>query len=49
MVKNDTVPVSQLQKRIPRSKAGLLSSSKVDALIKKKVKEYGVLDSAVKK
>jgi len=27
----------------------LLPSSKVDAIIKKKIKEYGVLDSAVKK
>lgn len=49
MVKNDTVPVSTLQEKIPRAKAGLLPSSKVDAIIKKKIKEYGVLDSTVKK
>jgi Zn-dependent metalloprotease len=49
MVKNDTVPVPQLQERIPKSKAGLLPSSKVEAILKKKIKEYGVLDTAVKK
>ncbi len=49
MVKNDTVPVPQLEERIPRTKAGLLPSSKVDAIINKKIKEYGVLDTAVKK
>ncbi len=49
MVKNDTVPKSQLEERIPKSKAGLLPSSKVDAIVKKKIKEYGVLDTAVKK
>ena len=41
MVKNDTVPVSQLQERIPKSKTGLLPSGKVDAILKKKIKEYG--------
>ena len=49
MVKNDTVPLSQLQERIPKSKAGLLPSGKVDAIIKRKIKDYGVLDTAVKK
>jgi Zn-dependent metalloprotease len=49
MVKNDTVPVSQLDERIPRSKAGLLASGKVDAILKRKIKEYGLLDTAVKK
>jgi Zn-dependent metalloprotease len=49
MVKNDTVPVSRLQEQIPRSKAGLLPSGKVDALLKKKIREYGVLDTAVNK
>ena len=49
MVKNDTVPVSQLQERISKSKAGLLPSSKVDAIITKKIKQYGVLDTKIKK
>jgi Zn-dependent metalloprotease len=49
MVKNDTVPASKLKEKIVRTKAGLLPSSKVDAIIEKKIKEYGVLDSTVKK
>jgi Zn-dependent metalloprotease len=49
MVKNDTVPISRLKEKIPKTKAGLLPSSKVDAIIKKKIKEYGVLDSTIKK
>jgi len=49
MVKNDTVPVSRLKEKIPRTKVGLLPSSKVDTLVKRKIKEYGVLDSAIKK
>jgi Zn-dependent metalloprotease len=49
MIKNDTVPVSRLEEQIPRSKAGLLPKGKVEALLKKKIREYGVLDTAVKK
>ena len=49
MVKNDTVPVSRLQEQIPRSKVRLLPSGKVDAILKKKIREYGVLDTPVKK
>ena len=49
MVKNDTVPVSKLKEKIPRTKVGLLRTSKVDAIVKRKIKEYGVLDSAIKR
>ena len=47
MVKNDTVPVSQLKEKIPRTKGVFLPPGKVDTIIKRKIKEYGVLDSAI--
>jgi len=49
MVKNDSVPISRLKEKIPRTKAGLLPSTKIDALIRKKIEEYGVLNSTIKK
>lgn len=49
MVKNDTVPVNKLKQKISMPKAGFISSTKVDSLIKSKVKKLGVLDTAVKK
>jgi Zn-dependent metalloprotease len=49
MVKNDTVPVSKLKEKISKAKVGLVPSSKIDAIVKKKIKEHGVLDSTIKK
>lgn len=49
MIKNDTVPVSKLQKKISKNKAEFLPSSRIDQIIKKKVKEYGSLSTAIKK
>jgi Zn-dependent metalloprotease len=49
MVKNDTVPLPKLKEKISKAKVGLLPSAKIDAVIKKKIGQYGVLDSAIKK
>jgi Zn-dependent metalloprotease len=49
MAKNDTVPVPKLKTNIPKTKVGLLPTSKIDNIIKKKIKEYGILDSTIKK
>jgi len=49
MVKNDTVPFPKLKKKIPRTKAGLLPSRQIDEIIKNKIKEYGVLNTGIKK
>ncbi len=49
MVKNDTVPVSKLEAKIKRKKAMLLPSSKIDQIIKNKIKEYGKLNTEIKK
>jgi len=48
MVKNDTVPVSKLQEKMPRTKVEVLPRNRVATIIKRKIKEYGVLDSAIK-
>lgn len=49
MIKNDTVPLEKLKAKIAGIKAKHLPSARVDAIIKKKIKEYGVLDSPIKK
>ncbi len=53
MVKNDTVPVPKLKEKIKektsRAKADILPEEEIDRIIQKKIKEYGVLDSEIKK
>jgi Zn-dependent metalloprotease len=49
MVKNDTVPLSKLKEKIHRTKAGLLPTSKVATIIRKKIREYGSLSSPIQK
>jgi Zn-dependent metalloprotease len=49
MVKNDTVSVPQLKKKISKAKVSQLPSSKIDTIIKNKIKEYGVLSGDIKK
>ena len=49
MVKNDTVPVDRLKKKIARAKAGLLPSDKIDRIIQRKINEFGTLNTLVKK
>lgn len=49
MVNNDTVPVSRLKQKVSKAKAMMLPSSKIDAIIKRKINEYGKLNSKIKK
>jgi Zn-dependent metalloprotease len=49
MVKNDTVPVEKIKKKVTKTKAALMPGRKIDAIIKTKIKEYGILDSPIKK
>ena len=49
MVKNDLVPVPKLKKELDKVKGTFLPVSKIDAIVKKKIKEYGVLNSRIKK
>ncbi len=49
MIKNGTVPVDKLKQRISLPKKGFISLTMLDSIIKKKVKELGVLDTSVKK
>ncbi|UCE78685.1 MAG: M36 family metallopeptidase [Nitrospiraceae bacterium] len=49
MVKNDTVPAQKLKRQLPKAKAVFLSSSKINATIRKKAKEFGDLTTAIKK
>jgi Zn-dependent metalloprotease len=49
MVKNDTVPAQKLKQHLPKAKAVFLSSGKIDATIRKKAKEFGMLNTAIKK
>lgn len=49
MVKNDTVPVSKLNEKIGAAKAGPLPESRIDLIIKKKIEEYGILNTDIQK
>jgi Zn-dependent metalloprotease len=49
MVKNDTVPVPKLKQKISRKEAGLLPTSKINDIIKNKIREYGILNTSIKK
>lgn len=49
LIKNDTVPITKLEEKIPRTKTGFLSSAKIDAIIKKQIKKYGDLSTPIKK
>jgi hypothetical protein len=49
MVKNDTVPVANLEEKVSKAKATPLPAFKIDAIIKQKIKHYGILDSPIQK
>lgn len=49
MVKNDTVPVTKLKEKIAKAKPGFLADSEIDAIIKKKIGEYGTLSTDIQK
>ncbi len=49
MVKNDTVPVSKLSGKLVAAKAGPLPESGIDSIIKKKIEEYGTLNTEIQK
>jgi Zn-dependent metalloprotease len=51
MLKNDTIPIDKLKQKVEKSRFGqhFVPSRKINAIIKKKIKEYGVLCSKVKK
>lgn len=49
MVKNDTVPVSKLSEKIGTAKVGPLPESRIDSIIKKKIEEYGILNTEIQK
>ena len=49
MVKNDTVPVFKLEKKIKTKKAAFLSAVKIVEIAKKKAREYGELDTGITK
>ncbi|MEW6108402.1 MAG: M36 family metallopeptidase [Nitrospirota bacterium] len=49
MVKNDTVPVEKIARKVTKTKTALMPGKKIDNIIKTKIKEYGILDSPVKK
>ena len=49
LVKNDTIPPEKLKQKIKRKKAGLLPSSRIDGIIKAKIKEFGTVNTEIKK
>jgi Zn-dependent metalloprotease len=49
MVKNDTVPVEKLTKRIGKLKTVMLPAAKIDAMIRKKIRDLGALGTPVTK
>jgi Zn-dependent metalloprotease len=49
LVKNDTVPVGKLEAKLGKSKTGVLPAAAVDRIIRGKIKEHGVLSTAIKK
>ncbi len=49
MVKNDTVPVSRIEKKIAKAKVSPLPESEIDSIISRKIKEYGTLNTEIQK
>lgn len=49
LVKNDTVPAARLEKKVKTKKTGLLPAGKIDDIARKKAREYGDLDTKIKK
>lgn len=49
MVKNDTVPVFKLEKKVKAKKAALLPAARIVEIAKKKAQEYGELETAINK
>lgn len=49
MVKNDTVPVAKLKQKVSKKKVSYFPLNKIDTIIENKIKEYGTLNTKIKK
>jgi len=49
MVNNDTVPVARLEERFGKAKPSFLPDAEIDRIVQKKIKEYGTLNSEIRK
>ncbi len=49
MVKNDTIPIPQLSKKLAKQAPQFLADTKIDDIIKNKIAQLGTLDSEIQK